>query len=154
MCPHALVSAMHTTTVSATPRDMHTPYPCPPHLLQFMEQFLTSAVRTEDPSEANLFFVPAFTFHYSGACFLSGLPGRALQSREGMHRAMCELRACSILASLPTCMSVSLPMHELNACINTPARLHARCPACAGNVGHASEHLHLLLDHIKHQFPY
>ncbi|PSC67269.1 exostosin-like glycosyltransferase [Micractinium conductrix] len=56
--------------------------------VKFMEQFLTSAVRTEDPSEANLFFVPAFTFHYSG------------------------------------------------------------------NVGHASEHLHLLLDHIKHQFPY
>ena len=35
-------------------------------LLQFMEQFLLSAVRTEDPSEANLFYIPSFTYSYSG----------------------------------------------------------------------------------------
>jgi len=34
--------------------------------LQFLTQFLTSAVRTEDPAEANLFFVPAFTYAYTG----------------------------------------------------------------------------------------
>ncbi|PSC75115.1 exostosin-like glycosyltransferase [Micractinium conductrix] len=55
---------------------------------KFMEQFLLSPVRTEDPSEANLFFVPAFTYHYSG------------------------------------------------------------------NVGTAEEHIHLLLDHLKHTYPY
>ena len=31
-----------------------------------MEQFLLSAVRTEDPSEANLFYIPSFTYSYSG----------------------------------------------------------------------------------------
>jgi hypothetical protein len=31
-----------------------------------MEQFLLSPVRTEDPSEANLFYIPSFTYAYSG----------------------------------------------------------------------------------------
>ena len=43
--------------------------PCPALLLlQFLEQFLLSPVRTEDPSEANLFYIPAFNYFYSGAC--------------------------------------------------------------------------------------
>lgn len=32
---------------------------------KFLSQFLVSPVRTEDPSEASLFFIPAFTFSYS-----------------------------------------------------------------------------------------
>ncbi|PSC74977.1 exostosin-like glycosyltransferase [Micractinium conductrix] len=55
---------------------------------KFMEQFLLSSVRTEDPSEANLFYIPSFTYSYST------------------------------------------------------------------NVGTAEEHIHLLLDHIKHTYPY
>ncbi len=33
---------------------------------KFMAKLLVSAVRTEDPSEANLFYVPSFTYSYSG----------------------------------------------------------------------------------------
>ncbi|PSC75138.1 exostosin-like glycosyltransferase [Micractinium conductrix] len=54
----------------------------------FTEQFLTSAVRTEDPSEANLFYIPEFIYSYTG----NGNPG--------------------------------------------------------------NEHMHLLIDHIKHKYPY
>ncbi|EFN59690.1 hypothetical protein CHLNCDRAFT_133230 [Chlorella variabilis] len=32
----------------------------------FMEEFLESPVRTEDPSEASLFYIPAFLYSYSG----------------------------------------------------------------------------------------
>lgn len=35
-------------------------------VLQFLEQFLTSSVRTDDPSKANLFYVPALVFDYTG----------------------------------------------------------------------------------------
>lgn len=34
--------------------------------LQFMEQFLLSSARTEDPSEANLFYMPLLRSHYGG----------------------------------------------------------------------------------------
>jgi len=34
-------------------------------VLQFLEQFLLSPVRTEDPSQANLFFIPAMLFAYT-----------------------------------------------------------------------------------------
>jgi len=54
------------------------PLACLPRM-QFLEQFLVSPVRTEDPSEANLFFIPAFTFSYSG--------GRRVGSAEGLHWA-------------------------------------------------------------------
>jgi len=44
--------------------------PCP----QFLKQFLVSAVRTEDPSEAHLFYVPVLNYMYSGgwACGRTG----------------------------------------------------------------------------------
>ena len=42
------------------------PHPRPPPSLQFLAQFLNSAARTEDPYEANLFFIPAYTYGYSG----------------------------------------------------------------------------------------
>lgn len=34
---------------------------------QFLRQFLASSVRTEDPSAANLFYIPDFTYGYTGA---------------------------------------------------------------------------------------
>lgn len=34
--------------------------------LQFIEHLLMSNVRTEDPAEANLFFVPALSWAYAG----------------------------------------------------------------------------------------
>lgn len=34
-------------------------------LLQFMAKLLVSSVRTEDPSEADLFYIPSFTYSYS-----------------------------------------------------------------------------------------
>ncbi|EFN54895.1 hypothetical protein CHLNCDRAFT_135016 [Chlorella variabilis] len=43
---------------------------------QFLEQFLLSPVRTEDPSEANLFYIPMLLYGYSGT---PGGPSRAPQ---------------------------------------------------------------------------
>lgn len=42
------------------------PFPSPMHP-QFLRQFLASSVRTEDPSAANLFYIPDFTYGYTGA---------------------------------------------------------------------------------------
>lgn len=42
----------------------HPPAPTPPRL-QFLEQFLDSPVRTENPWEASLFYLPTFTYSYS-----------------------------------------------------------------------------------------
>jgi hypothetical protein len=62
-----------------------------------MEQFLLSPVRTEDPSEANLFYIPSFTYAYSGqmrctileaeCCNLPGwAPGAAQTAVSGSRR--------------------------------------------------------------------
>ena len=48
------------------PSPLPHPCPLPPARPQFTEQFLTSAVRTEDPSEANLFYIPEFIYSYTG----------------------------------------------------------------------------------------
>ena len=42
-------------------------------VVQFMDQLLLSPVRTEDPSEANLFYIPSFTYSYSGDHVLDSL---------------------------------------------------------------------------------
>ncbi|PSC75169.1 exostosin-like glycosyltransferase [Micractinium conductrix] len=55
---------------------------------QFLEQFLLSSVRTEDPAEANLFYIPSMTFSHSS------------------------------------------------------------------NVGTGEEHMRLVIDHIRHEYPY
>ena len=66
--------------------------PLRPLLLQFLEQFLLSPVRTEDPSEANLFYGPAFTDFYSGACVcLRVLEGWGMAT--GVWRCACLVAA-------------------------------------------------------------
>ena len=40
-----------------------------------MEEFLESPVRTEDPSEASLFYIPAFLYSYSGGWEAGGHAG-------------------------------------------------------------------------------
>jgi hypothetical protein len=53
-------------------------------LLQFMAKLLVSAVRTEDPSEAHLFYIPSFTYSYSGKNLrAAGRAGRPQPSTAG-----------------------------------------------------------------------
>lgn len=81
-----------------------------------MEQLLVSPVRTEDPSAANLFFIPAFTYTYSGGC--GPQESRAALTGSRAHAG---------------------------------ADAHVHPPA--GNGGAGSEHLHLVIDYIRHAHP-
>ena len=59
-----------------------------------MEQFLTSAVRTEDPSQANLFYIPAFQFTHSGGRWVAGRRGPAWLLRIPFCKCPALLRGC------------------------------------------------------------
>lgn len=113
--------------------------PCFP--VQFLEQFLLSPVRTEDPSEANLFYIPMLLYGYSGT---PGGPSRAPQVDS-----LCGQRRC--LACVPWAPAAQGWRHAYTI----PGTLTPSPAGCsAGNMMPGQAHIDLVLDQIAHKWPY
>lgn len=91
----------------------------------FQEQFLTSPVRTEDPSEAHFFYVPTPMFAYT---YTMGHGREALLLAGGLPCCWAECGRAQN-AAMPAAWLSTRPLS-------------------------AVEHLHNLLDHLKHTYPY
>lgn len=86
--------------------------------MKFIEEFLDSPVRTEDPSEANLFFIPMFLYSYSSNTGVGSEFDRLLCFHCCRYR--CLPRACSAGAHVPpTHAPADLPLPCLQSSTST-----------------------------------
>lgn len=82
--------------------------------MKFIEEFLDSPVRTEDPSEANLFFIPMFLYSYSSNTGVGSEFDRLL------WRNCCCIAAFHVPAQLaPTCLPPTRPLASPLPCLQS-----------------------------------
>lgn len=103
--PRHAVGGVISCCLSSILRSLLAP---PPHE-QFMDRFLDSPVRTEDPSAAHMFFIPAMNYAYSGkrpgpACGVARVP--AVQPERA-------LAACGPSGAVPVSR---VPRHDCLRC--------------------------------------